>query len=113
MTGLPNRRAIDEWATRELSSAARNGFPVWVIVADLDRFKHINDTFGHNAGDEVLKKFSDILKTTRDAAIERTAWRRRISGRHDSCNPRWRRKELLNAFVWNSKRLSSLSTAAT
>ena len=63
MTGLPNRRAIDEWATRELSSAARNGFPVWVIVADLDRFKHINDTFGHNAGDEVLKKFSDILKT--------------------------------------------------
>jgi len=63
MTGLPNRRAIDEWATRELNSAARNGFSVWAIVADLDRFKHINDTFGHNAGDEVLKKFSKILKT--------------------------------------------------
>ena len=62
MTGLPNRRAIDEWATRELSSAARNGFSVWVIAADLDRFKYINDTFGHNAGDEVLRKFSKILK---------------------------------------------------
>ena len=62
MTGLPNRRAIDEWATRELNSAARNGFSVWAIVADLDRFKHINDTFGHNAGDEVLRKFAKILK---------------------------------------------------
>jgi diguanylate cyclase (GGDEF)-like protein len=62
MTGLPNRRAIDEWATRELNSAARNGFSVWVIIADLDRFKHINDTFGHNAGDEVLQKFAKILK---------------------------------------------------
>jgi diguanylate cyclase (GGDEF)-like protein len=62
MTGLPNRRAIDEWATRELNSAARNGFSVWAIVADLDRFKYINDTFGHNAGDEVLKKFAKILK---------------------------------------------------
>ena len=62
MTGLPNRRAIDEWATRELSSAARNNFSVWVIAADLDRFKYINDTFGHNAGDEVLKRFSKILK---------------------------------------------------
>jgi two-component system chemotaxis response regulator CheY len=62
MTGLPNRRAIDEWAKRELSGAARHGFSFWVIVADLDRFKHVNDTFGHNAGDEVLKKFSKILQ---------------------------------------------------
>jgi diguanylate cyclase (GGDEF)-like protein len=62
MTGLPNRRAIDEWATRELSGASRHGLSFWVIVADLDRFKHVNDTFGHNAGDEVLKKFSKILK---------------------------------------------------
>ena len=62
MTGLPNRRAIEEWGTRELSSAARNGFSVWAIVADLDRFKQVNDTFGHNAGDEVLKKFAKILK---------------------------------------------------
>jgi two-component system, cell cycle response regulator len=62
MTGLPNRRAIEEWGTRELSSAARNGFSVWAIIADLDRFKHVNDTFGHKAGDEVLKKFAKILK---------------------------------------------------
>src|SRR5882724_7978719 len=41
MTGLPNRRAIEEWGARELSSATRNGFSVWAIVADLDRFKHV------------------------------------------------------------------------
>jgi two-component system, cell cycle response regulator len=63
MTGLANRRAIDEWVERELSSAARHSLSFWVIVADLDRFKHVNDTFGHTAGDEVLKKFSKILKT--------------------------------------------------
>lgn len=62
LTGLPNRRAIEEWGTRELSGATRNGFSVWAIVADLDRFKHVNDTFGHKAGDEVLKKFAKILK---------------------------------------------------
>jgi two-component system, cell cycle response regulator len=62
LTGLPNRRAVEEWGARELSSAARNGFSVWAIVADLDRFKHVNDTFGHKAGDEVLKKFAKILQ---------------------------------------------------
>jgi diguanylate cyclase (GGDEF)-like protein len=62
LTGLPNRRAIDDWATREVSSAARHKFSFWVAVADLDNFKSANDTHGHQAGDEVLKKFSEILK---------------------------------------------------
>jgi two-component system, cell cycle response regulator len=62
LTGLPNRRAIEEHAKHELSGAARHGFSVWAIMADLDRFKYINDTFGHKAGDEVLAKFSKILK---------------------------------------------------
>lgn len=63
LTGLPNRRAIEDWATRELSGATRHGFAFWVVAADLDRFKQVNDTFGHKAGDEVLKNFSKILKT--------------------------------------------------
>ena len=62
LTSLPNRRAIEEWATRQLSGAARYGFPFWVVVADLDRFKNINDTYGHEAGDTVLKRFAEILK---------------------------------------------------
>jgi two-component system, cell cycle response regulator len=62
LTGLPNRRAINAWADRELSAAARHKFPVWVSMADLDHFKGINDTFGHDAGDAVLKGFSESLK---------------------------------------------------
>jgi two-component system cell cycle response regulator len=62
LTGLPNRRAVDEWANRQLSGAARYNFSFWVAVADLDHFKSVNDTYGHEAGDEVLKRFSAILK---------------------------------------------------
>ncbi len=62
LTGLPNRRAIEDWSTRQLSGAARHGFSFWVALADLDHFKTVNDTYGHDAGDTVLKKFSEILK---------------------------------------------------
>jgi len=63
LTGLPNRRAIEDWATRQLSGAARYGFSFLVVLADLDHFKTVNDAHGHDAGDIVLKKFSEILKT--------------------------------------------------
>jgi diguanylate cyclase (GGDEF)-like protein len=62
LTGLPNRRAIEDWATRQLSGAARYGFSFLVVLADLDHFKTVNDTHGHDAGDTVLKKFSEILR---------------------------------------------------
>jgi two-component system, cell cycle response regulator len=62
LTGLPNRRAVDVWASRELSAAARYHFPFWVVIADLDFFKKVNDTYGHDAGDTVLKSFAEILK---------------------------------------------------
>jgi len=63
LTGLPNRRAIEEWAARQLRAAARHGFRYWVVLADLDSFKTINDTYGHVGGDAMLQKFADILKT--------------------------------------------------
>jgi len=62
LTGLPNRRAIDVWAPRQLSAAARHDFSIWAVMADLDLFKKVNDTYGHDAGDAVLKSFSEILK---------------------------------------------------
>jgi diguanylate cyclase (GGDEF)-like protein len=62
LTGLPNRRAIEEWAFKQLRGAARHGFSLWVVVGDIDSFKTINDTFGHHAGDIVIKTFADLLK---------------------------------------------------
>jgi len=70
LTGLPNRRAIDEWASRQLSGAARHNFPFWVVMIDLDHFKGVNDRFGHEAGDKVLKSFAETLKAnTRSSNI--------------------------------------------
>jgi two-component system, cell cycle response regulator len=63
LTGLPNRRAIEEWAGRQLRGAARHGFPYWVVLVDLDSFKSVNDTHGHEGGDALLQKFAEILKT--------------------------------------------------
>lgn len=70
LTGLPNRRAIEDWAGKQLRGAARHGFHFWVVLGDLDSFKTINDTFGHDAGDIVLKTFGDVLfKNTRACDI--------------------------------------------
>lgn len=63
LTGLPNRRAVEDWAARQLSGAARYGFAFWIVVADLDHFKNINDNYGHEAGDTVLKRVAEILKS--------------------------------------------------
>jgi two-component system cell cycle response regulator len=62
LTSLPNRRAIEEWSLRQLSGAARHGFSLWVALIDLDHFKSVNDTYGHEAGDTVLKKFGEVLR---------------------------------------------------
>jgi two-component system cell cycle response regulator len=68
LTGLPNRRGLEDWAARQLRGAARHGFPFWVVAADLDSFKNINDSYGHDAGDAVLKKFAEILKSNTRAS---------------------------------------------
>jgi two-component system, cell cycle response regulator len=62
LTGLPNRRAIEAWAAHELPAAVRHGFAFWVVAIDLDHFKRVNDVYGHEAGDIVLKAFGEILK---------------------------------------------------
>ncbi len=54
LTGLANRRTLDETLPREIARAERQGKPLAVIMADLDHFKAINDRFGHVIGDQVL-----------------------------------------------------------
>lgn len=58
LTGLPNRRAFMQTLTREAAVAARTGWPLSLMMVDLDHFKKLNDTYGHQAGDFVLKRAS-------------------------------------------------------
>jgi len=68
LTGLPNRRAIEEWAERLIRGVMRHRYPLWVILADLDSFKSVNDNYGHDAGDLVLQKFAEVLRATTRAS---------------------------------------------
>ncbi len=56
LTGLPNRREYDRILSEEVERACRFGMPLGLVVIDLDRFKSVNDTYGHPAGDQVLKE---------------------------------------------------------
>jgi diguanylate cyclase (GGDEF)-like protein/PAS domain S-box-containing protein len=63
LTDLFNRRYLDETFDRELARAAREGYPVCVIMLDIDHFKKVNDTYGHEAGDTILKALARILSS--------------------------------------------------
>lgn len=54
LTGILNRRAIDDGARREISRARRNGTPLAMLIVDIDHFKRVNDVYGHRAGDHAL-----------------------------------------------------------
>jgi len=61
VTGIPNRRALDEHLEQEVYNARRNGYSFAVIMMDLDEFKEVNDTHGHAIGDQVLRLMSNYL----------------------------------------------------
>jgi diguanylate cyclase (GGDEF)-like protein len=63
LTGLANRRRFLAQLETEVTRSRRSGSPLGIIVADLDDFKRINDTHGHEAGDEALRRFGEILTT--------------------------------------------------
>lgn len=67
LTGLHNRRSFKDIFALTASSARRHYHPLSLIIIDLDHFKTVNDTFGHNAGDLVLKEYADsIMEMVRD-----------------------------------------------
>jgi diguanylate cyclase (GGDEF)-like protein len=63
LTGLYNRRVVDDFLIRELARATRKSHHLSLVTMDVDNFKHINDTFGHSAGDMVLRKIGAILQS--------------------------------------------------
>ena len=69
LTGLFNRRAFDQ-KLEEMFSAYRNGSRSFVVVLiDIDRFKSINDTHGHQAGDQVLQQLARMMRAELDDAV--------------------------------------------
>ncbi len=63
LTGLYNRRFLDETLARELSRAERDKYSVSVVMLDLDHFKMFNDTYGHDVGDLMLKQLGKLLSS--------------------------------------------------
>ena len=62
LTGLANRRGCEKGIAREISRAKRERRPLSCILIDIDRFKQVNDTLGHQAGDQVLRELSAMLR---------------------------------------------------
>jgi diguanylate cyclase (GGDEF)-like protein len=63
LTGLPNRRAVEETLRRMTAQAARTMSPLAALMCDLDHFKQINDQYGHSRGDDVLAAVGTALTT--------------------------------------------------
>ena len=74
LTGLYNRRFFNEHFAKSFSAARRYTFPLALIMADIDKFKAVNDTYGHAAGDQVLKAFADILRNLARAEDISARW---------------------------------------
>ncbi|MBZ7921187.1 PleD family two-component system response regulator [Ensifer adhaerens] len=64
LTGLHNRRYFDTHLKLLMDRATARGRPLSICMTDIDRFKQVNDTYGHDAGDEVLREFANRIRTT-------------------------------------------------
>ena len=63
LTGLFNRRFLDESFDRELARARRDNLPLALLMIDIDHFKQLNDTYGHPAGDEIIRRVGTLIQS--------------------------------------------------
>ena len=73
LTGIANRRYFDEFLEREWQRASRERIPLSLILLDVDLFKHYNDTYGHVAGDQCLKRVARVLQGVTKRATDLAA----------------------------------------
>ncbi len=73
LTGLPNRRAFVEKLDEMLHRASRFGTPVSLLILDVDKFKNVNDTYGHPVGDQVLRRLAGLLHESVREAVDMAA----------------------------------------
>lgn len=76
LTGLPNRRVATERLAAEFQAMRRTGAPYAVLMLDIDFFKRVNDTWGHEVGDQVLKRLAQVLR----ASVRATDLAARLGG---------------------------------
>ncbi len=74
LTGLLNRRAMNELLDQECRRSDRNGTPLSVALLDIDHFKKINDSYGHPAGDTALRRFAETVNPTLRTADRLARW---------------------------------------
>lgn len=86
LTGLYNRRYLQEEVVREIARAKRTGEPVTVAIGDLDDFKRFNDTYGHLKGDEILRTVAEIILKHPPGRCGCPLWRRGV--RHPASRSR-------------------------
>jgi len=65
LSGLLNRRGFEAEASAAIARCQQDGLPVCVLIADLDHFKRVNDTYGHAVGDRVVSAFGDLIAAVR------------------------------------------------
>jgi diguanylate cyclase (GGDEF)-like protein/PAS domain S-box-containing protein len=111
LTGLFNRRYLDESLRREMFRCRRHGASTGIIMIDVDRFKAFNDTYGHEVGDVILKEFASFLKrhTRSEDILCRYGGEEFILLMPDSSlSSARRRAEQLCALVRNTLRINHL-----